>query len=376
MANDTVSTSWFAVFNNPADHGYEGSPEEVCNKLRDEWVKDSQTRVGAWAYCISAEGLHHIHMVLEDKKPMRFSVVKKEYAIGMHFEATKGTKKQADDYINKRGAFEEKGETVEYIVYHGDIKGRQGRRGAFDTYYDRLEAGETPQDILSDTPKAYCHIDVIKRMYYDLRSQTTPIVRPLKVYWHIGRSGSGKSYERVKLCAKYGEDNIFYLTAFNSGSFDAYNGQPVLWIEDFRGEFKLQELLRMLDIYKAEIPARYCNVKALWDEVHITSVLTPQQCYKIATLDDYDRIEQLLRRITSIVYHFKDKYGSYHQTYFDSNMLLNDMEKEVHKQLDFFNTYIPILDYSDIDDIETGESAEGESPLGATSAQEQTDETK
>ena len=96
MSQD-VTLSWFAMLANPADHGYTGTPQEICERLRDEWIQDSTTRTGAWACCISAEGLHHVHMVLEDAVAMRFSAIKKSYAIGAHLEATKGTKKQAED---------------------------------------------------------------------------------------------------------------------------------------------------------------------------------------------------------------------------------------------------------------------------------------
>ena len=364
MANDTVSKSWFIVFNNPAEHGYTGTPEEVCNRLKNEWIGDSETRSGAWAYCISADGLHHVHIVIEDCKAMRFSSIKKAYCKGCHIEETKGNKKQALDYIHKRGVFSEKGETIEYICYHGEIQGRQGSRSDLADIYKRLQAGETPKDILADSPKSYCHIDVIKKMYYDIRSDKTPIVRDMKVFWHTGKSGSGKSYERVKLAQLYGEDNIFYLTTFYSGSFDSYNGQPILWIEDYRGEFKLQELLRLLDVYKAEVPARYNSVKALWNEVHFTSVLTPQQCYPKATQDDYDRIEQLLRRITSIVYHFKGSDGSYYTTHFSPYTTLNTMLDKVNQLLSFYNEFVT-LD-TGYPELEVGK-AEGET-FGLTSA--------
>lgn len=344
---DTVSRSWFCVFNNPSEHGYEGTPQEICEKLRDEWVLNEPSRSGAWAYCISAEGLHHVHMVLEDEHPMRFSVIKKSYCYGMHFSPTKGTKKQADDYINKRGSFEEKGETIEFICYHGEIKGRQGARNDLDLFYQRLKSGETVKDILRDTPKAYARIDVIKKMFYDLRSDSVPIVRNMQVIWHTGASGSGKSYERVKLAERVGEDNIYYLTAFNSGAFDNYNGQPILWIEDYRGEFKLQELLRLLDVYKCEVPARFNNIKALWNEVHITSVLTPCEVYPKASLSDNDRIEQLLRRITSICYHYKSVDGSYNKAYFDSHSLRVQMEDSVNE----LRQFIPILTDIDYEDI-------------------------
>lgn len=358
--SDGVSRSWFCVFNNPADHGYTGTPQEICEKLRDEWIKDSETRSGAWAYCISEAGLHHVHMVLEDLKPMRFSAIKKEYCPGMHFEATKGTKRQAEAYINKEGKFAEKGETIEHLCTFGEIKGRQGRRSDLVDYYERLEAGETVQDILRDTPKAYTHLSVLKNMYFDIRSSKTPIVRDMRVFWHTGPSGSGKSYERVKLAEEIGEENIYYLTSFNSGSFDRYNGERVLWIEDFRGEFKLQEFLRMLDKYKAEIPARYCNVKALWDEVHITSVLTPCEVYNKSTLDDNDRIEQLLRRITSICYHFRTGCGDYMKLHFPSDILRVQMEDEVLKSKRFFDSFVPILSLEEQE--ESGGLPEGGAP--------------
>ena len=76
MAAD-VTRSWFAVFNHPEEHGYSGTPQEICERLRDEWVGNSSTRTGAWAYCVSAAGLHHVHMVLEDSVAMRFSASKK-----------------------------------------------------------------------------------------------------------------------------------------------------------------------------------------------------------------------------------------------------------------------------------------------------------
>ena len=38
---DTVSRSWFAVFPYPEQHGYTGTPEEIIEKLKNEWVQDN-----------------------------------------------------------------------------------------------------------------------------------------------------------------------------------------------------------------------------------------------------------------------------------------------------------------------------------------------
>lgn len=380
--SDTISKSWFLTFANPEEHGYTGTPEEILYKMRDEYIQDSETRSGAWAYCISADGFKHVHMVLEDCKAMRFTYIKNNFYKGANIQETKGSRKQALDYIHKRGAFAEKGETVEAIVFHGDINGRQGQRRDLADIYKRLEAGETPQDIITDSPKEYIHLDVIKRMYYDIRSSNTPIVRPIKVIWHTGKSGSGKSYSRIDLARLHGEEQIYYLTAFNSGAFDRYNGEPILWIEDFRGEFKLQELLRMLDVYKAEVPSRYSNAKALWDEVHITSVLTPQQVYSAACKDEFDRIEQLLRRITSIRYHFKTNNGLFKSIDFAPDTLLDTMIKEAQKVSYVSDNYLPFEQFGSIDDYEEILGLEdcvgGSAPVGLppTQQEEKDNETK
>ena len=177
-----ISKSWFAVLNNPADHGYTGTPAEVCNRLREEWTANSSSRAGAWAYCISAEGLHHIHMVLEDKVSLRFSKIKKSYAEGMHFEATRGNKDQAEDYINKRGQFAEKGERVLYLCRAGEIKAAQGKRSDIEEIAAMLEEGKTPAEIMS-VDFAYRRYErMIRSAYFDRRKRDTPPKREVKVH--------------------------------------------------------------------------------------------------------------------------------------------------------------------------------------------------
>lgn len=350
---DTMSRSWFAVFDNPQDHGYQGTPQEICDRLRDEWIASSDTRCGAWAYCVSAKGLHHVHMVLEDNKNMRFSVIKKSYAKGMHFEATKGTKKQAEDYINKRGVFEEKGESIEYICSFGDIKGRQGSRSDIVNIFDRLKHGETPDDILADTPTAYLKRDVLKSMYMDIKSKDMPLMRDIKVFWHFGGTGCGKSYSGIELANKIGEDKIFFMTTYGSGMFDKYMGQPVLWMDDYRGQISFDYLLRLLDKYKCELHCRFSNSVALWDEVHITSPMTPCECYPRSELREYDSQAQLLRRITSIIHHVKSEDGRYYQFGYNSFSTRYEIESETESNLKVVNNWIPDLSFNDLSDFET-----------------------
>lgn len=311
---DSVSKSWFCVFNNPSEHGYDGEPQNVCDALVDLWISSSDSRTCAVAYCISADGLHHIHAVFDDVKAMRFSAIKKVFP-AMHIEPTKGNKAQANDYIDKRGRFAEKGETVVCTVRHGEIQGAQGQRNDFIAIDEMLGQGMSPDDIFDTNIKYRKFEKIIRDAYYRRRYVDTPIKRNVVVYWHVGESGTGKSYNLTKLVEEQGDSNVFLLTDYDNGGFDKYCGERILFMDEFRGQIPYNQLLIMLDGYRSQIHSRYTNIYALWDEVHITSVLPPEMVYNRMVKEDRneDSFQQLKRRLSYIVYHYRDTDGSYQQ---------------------------------------------------------------
>lgn len=315
MSQD-VTLSWFVVLNNPSGHGYTGTPQEVCERLRDEWIQDSTTRTGAWAYCISAAGLHHVHMVLEDAVAMRFSAIKKSYAIGAHLEPTKGSKKQAEDYIYKRHPYDEKGEEVVCVVKAGEIRGKKGKRSDLDRIQEMLEDGKTPGEILAEQFSFYRYEKQIRSAYFQRRLRDTPPAREVRVHLIVGESGSGKSYLYTQLCNKYGDDNVCIVTDYQTGGLDHYEGQPILFLDEYKGQYQYSTFLTILDKYRVQIHARYCNIWALWSEVYITSVYPPERLYQIMVPMerwDYDSRQQMYRRITDITYTYMmgKEYRSY-----------------------------------------------------------------
>lgn len=322
MAND-VSKSWFAVFNNPADRGYPDDPIACCEQLRDEWILDDDDKLipgrsGAWAFCVSAEGLRHVHMILEDTKAMRFTAVKSSYAHGMHFEPTKGSKTEAEGYIKKIGKWEEKGEQILHTEFYGEIKGKQGSRSDLGEIEDLISEGKTPSEIMDLKFEWRRYEKMIKDAFYSKRAKETPPFRDVKVVWHVGEAGSGKSFNYVKMCndPDVGEENIYLLTDYDNGGFDNYCAEPILFMDEFKGQMKFQLLLNYLDGYKIQVHARYGNVRALWNEVHITSVYPPEEVYKNmveSSVRALDSVAQLKRRIDVIYFHWKkgDEYCEY-----------------------------------------------------------------
>lgn len=307
MSKNTASRSWFCVFNNPVENGFDGEPQKICDDIVELWVSGSDTRSCACIYCISADGLHHCHVVLEDNKVMRFSSVKKLFP-SMHIEPTKGNKKQAEDYINKVGAWEEKGETIIAKSIYGELKGRQGKRSDLDNISELLEAGLTPREIMAQDFKYRRYSSMIRGAYFQNRIDNTPLKREVNVYWHVGESGSGKTYEYLNLCAKYGEDNVYMLNDYDKGGFDNYCGEKILCMDEFRGQLKYSILMNYLDGYKIQVPCRYSNSYALWEEIHIFTVVPPELVYEkmVSEHQNIDTYEQLKRRINYVVYHWKE----------------------------------------------------------------------
>lgn len=308
--NLDVTRSWFATLCNPEEHGYFGTPQEICERLRDEWIAGSATRTGAWAYCISADGLHHLHMALEDVKPMRFSAVKKSYAVGAHLEPTKGGKKQAEDYIYKRPPYEEKGEQVICVVQHGEIRGNSSARSDFTIIETMIAEGFTPHQILDCNFAFRRYTKEIREAYFRKRFKETPPFREVKVHYIVGASGSGKSHTYVDLCKSQGEDAIYMVSDYSTnGGFDLYNGEPILFMDELKSQLRYDTLLSILDGYKKQLHARYSNIWMLWNDVRISTVYPPEELYDLMVPEDRqftDTYTQLKRRITDITYCWTD----------------------------------------------------------------------
>lgn len=306
--NTDIARTWFCVLNSPEKIFGNISPDDMVNLATTIWNDGKPTRSSAVNYEIGDTGNHHMHMVLCDSNKVRFSTIQKLFK-GIHIEPMRGSKEQAMDYIFKRGIFAEKEHTVLVpAVVRGDIKDNKGHRKDLDIIQEMLESGMTPNQIMDDNIHFRVYESLIRKQFYRMRQKAMPPQIPRNVIWHVGDSGTGKSHIYVDLCKKYGADEIYRLTDYENGGLDNYCAEKVLIIEEFRGNMRFQQLLCYLDEYPTQIHCRYSNSFALWNEVHVTSVLPPEDVYKrmVETGErDKDKIDQLLRRINTIIYHYK-----------------------------------------------------------------------
>lgn len=116
-----IAKSFMVTLIRPEEHGYTGTPVEVCDKLCREWTEGHASRTGVWAFCLSAEGVPHVHMVEQDMTAMRLSKLAESYAVGSHFEAVKSGYMAAEKYILQMEEQDEGAEKVLCIKQYGVI---------------------------------------------------------------------------------------------------------------------------------------------------------------------------------------------------------------------------------------------------------------
>ena len=183
------SRSWFCVLNNPQNLFGDIEPREMVDMAINKWIENKPHRTCAVNYEIGDSGTPHMHMVLEDSSKARFSAIQKLFK-GIHIEPTRGTKAQAEDYINKRGKFEEKNHTVIVpAMYHGEIKANKGARNDLDIIEELLEQGKTPNEIMDLSIHFRKFENMIRKQFLRLKYKATQQIR--KVFSTNGAETTG-----------------------------------------------------------------------------------------------------------------------------------------------------------------------------------------
>ena len=88
--------------------------------------------------------------------------------------------------------------------------------------------------------------------------------RKMQVFYIYGSAGCGKtSY----VFNKHGYDDVYRTTNYEFGWIDDYNGEKVLFLDEFRSSFKISEILDYLDGQPIRIHGRHFNRVACYDTV-------------------------------------------------------------------------------------------------------------
>jgi hypothetical protein len=294
------------------------NPELVADRFLTAWEKSGTGRIGAVAVCESAQGVYHMHMVYYGNTTTLKAV--SDISFQSHVEPVKG-KAQLLQYITKEGKYAEKGEKILYTKNLEVIESNQGKRNDLDIIEEMLNNGATPEEIFEESFRYRKYEKMIKAEYLARRIKETPLVKEMWNEYHWGRSGTGKTYTYVKLCEKYHDEvylcNDYANSGASGGGFDFYTSNPakIIVLDEFRGNIPYNQFLSLLDVYsRNQQHCRYQNTYNLWTSVIICSIYPPEKAYSFMvdeTQKSVDSIQQLMRRLNVIVYHYINKDGKY-----------------------------------------------------------------
>lgn len=239
-----------------------------------------------------------------------------------HVEPVMG-KAQLSQYLTKEGKYAEKGERVLYTKNLEMIEENQGNRSDLNIIEEMLNNGSTPEEIFEFSFRYRKYEKMIKSDYLARRIKATPLIKKMWNEYHWGKTGTGKTYTYIKEMEKH-PDGVYLCSDYansgaSGGGFDFYGNNPakVIVLDEFRGNIPYAQLLSLLDVYsRNQQHCRYQNTFNLWTSVIICSIYPPEKVYSFMVDDtekSVDSIQQLLRRLNVIVYHYINKEGKYRE---------------------------------------------------------------
>lgn len=234
----------------------------------------------------------HIQMFLVFTVGKWFSTVK-SYFPTAHIEKAQGSNVQCRDYCSKK-------DTRVSGPYELGEFAEQRSRTDLATIVELAKCGATDSEIQSLFPSQYLlYIDKIHKVReqfrYDLNKSNE---RKVVVTYIYGPPGCGKTRYIVN---KYGYGTFYRMTNYRKNCFDYYDNEKVIVFDEFDSSLPITEMLNYLDVYPVQLPCRYSNKLANYDEVYIISNLKLFEQYQIIQEEKPLQFQALLRRIHKII---------------------------------------------------------------------------
>lgn len=175
--------------------------------------------------------------------------------------------------------------------YEGGVMPEQGKRCDLHELHEKIKSGEKVLNIRQDNPIHYHQygrtLNQLESDAYNMniRNSMTEGV------WIFGSTGKGKSHMARELC----KGSIYIHNLEDKGWWDNYKQQDNVIIDDFRGEIKYNELLKLVDKWEHSVIKRGQEpIQFTSKAIIITSSLPPHKVYKNRVIED--SLDQLKRR--------------------------------------------------------------------------------
>lgn len=289
------STKYLLTINNPLDHG-----------ITRESLRNDLLRLSPIYFCISDEiggetHTPHVHVYVVFENARRWQRIKKTFPPA-NIKVCVKSHKTCISYVFKEGIYvnSEKGTTNlrdTHEEYGKRPQEHQGQRNDLVFIYQMVYGGATNKQILDKYPQYFGKMTDIDRLRNYLKSIKKRKFRYVEVVYICGPTGTGKtSY----VMDRFGGD-VYRATDY-SHLFDGYDDEPVLILDEFKGNVKLGDMLNYLDGHRHPLPARYNNKTPEYEKVYIISNTPFEQLYLDEMHNDPNAYNAWIRRFRAWMY--------------------------------------------------------------------------
>lgn len=307
MSEKKQSRKWNITINNPIEKGW----------THDKLKATLQEIAALIYYCMGDEvgesETYHTHIYFVAKNPKSFTTMKNFFPES-HLESPDGTSEQNRNYIFKEGLkFNKNPDTGEYEYKdsqgklhkgthydhtneeYGELpQERPGKRTDLAELYEMIKDGLSNVEIMESNPNHLMHLEKIERARQSYReSLYADTWRNIETVYIWGVTGAGKTRSVME---KYGYSNVYRVSDYLH-PFDSYAGQDVILFEEFRSSLKISDMLKYLDGYPVELPARYMNKTACFTKVFFCTNIDLRAQYTDIQEDCPETWKAFLRRI-------------------------------------------------------------------------------
>lgn len=230
----------------------------------------------------------HLQGYLECGRTMRYTAVHKVPGFArVRLAARMGTQTEAITYCKKDGDF------YEYGVKKRDraAQNKNLKQERLKIIHAAIKEGKKEDELFEIDP-LICVLHE-KWIIRQINKQKPRRINTLKVYLFVGRPGRGKT----RLAKKVFPD-IYDPPIGKDLWFDQYTGEKQVLMDDFSGNIRLVDALRLFDRYPIKVPVKGSNTWFAPEVIIITTNVHPKDWYDYTSRQD--SAAALRRRITEV----------------------------------------------------------------------------
>ena len=237
------------------------------------------------------DGYEHYQVYIESENAIRGSTLKNKFPKG-HFEVRRGTVKQAYEYCSKQDT------RIGEPFQNGDMSVFIKKSMKLADYLDLINRGMSVADIITSYPMSVVHAKQLETLeYYNRRELAISGDRDLLVVYLWGATGVGKTHSILE---RHGRENVYQVSDYKN-PFDGYDGQRVLVLDEFRSQLPVSLMLKLLDPYPFELPARYRDKWAMFSHVYVVSNIPLTGQYPNVRVDEPETFSAFSNRFDEVI---------------------------------------------------------------------------